>query len=553
MVARDEKQTPDAPRRPDRREVLVGAAAASVLASGIAAAVTRGADAGRGVASAPGTTGSTSLLGKVPDTSATSTTSGAVPVPSGGRVPSGPGRARMSEEARAQHVANRLTYGPTPALLAEIRAVGVDAWIDQQLNPASIDDGAADAIVARLPLVALEAADIPVASRHDAIESLRLAAVLRAVSSRRQLFELVVDMWSNHLHVWADIDERGWAEKVEEDRTVHRAHALGRFADLLAASATSGAMLRFLNSVDNVKLGPNENYARELHELHTVGVEGGFTEADVLAAARVLTGWGVNDRFQFEFHPGHHDPSPQEVFGWSTGGHDGPDGVVDGLALIDHLAHHPATARRIATVLARRFVADEPPVRVIDVAARAYLDNDTAIAPVLAAIFATDEFWDSAGTKLRRPFELVAAALRATGATIEPAVGEGSAGRELDLLLERLGHRLYGWSQPDGYPDVASAWLGAGGVLARWNGITQIAANRLVGIRIDPAALTGPLPANAGALSDAVVARLQLPALPERRDAMLSGLGVDAFAPADAGHIPALVAFAFSSREAQWR
>lgn len=364
------------------------------------------------------------------------------------------------------HLFRRATYGLNGPGLVHLRTIGTAAWLDEQLDPARLDTSAVDAKVAALPQVTMGYGDLRAAvqAQQDTTVQIRLATVIRQVESPAQLFERMVELWSDHLNA-PIYDRRSGALKAFEDRTVIRPLALGRFADLLVASAKSPNMLRYLDNATNRRQGPNENYARELLELHTVGV-GNFTEDDVAATARLLTGWTFNpEGGQFVFNGSVHDAGSLSILDWTRPA--GGSGLADGEAFLVHLARHPATARTIATKLAQRFVTDQPPARLVDDLSAVYLANDTGITPVLRALFAHPGFDAAMGAKFRRPLDWFTSSVRATSGTIAPAIDQ-RAGR-LVRLVGGLGQLPFGWPAPNGFPDVEGAWLTSGGLLARWN------------------------------------------------------------------------------------
>lgn len=434
--------------------------------------------------------------------------------------------ALISDEPAA-HVVRRLTFGPTPELLAHARAVGVDAFIEEQLSPDGIDDSDMDEMLAGFETLNLSNAEIFGSYREQpglVAGELQAATLARAAYSRRQLYELMVDFWSNHFNIYIG-DGAARFLKTTDDRAVIRAHALGRFADLLLASAQSPAMLYYLDNFLSTGDAPNENYARELMELHTLGVNGGYQETDILPVARCLTGWTINRRTgEFLFASRDHYTGSVQVMEWSSPGHSGPAAVQDGIDLLDYLAHHPSTARFLAQKLCVRFVSDAPPADLVESAAQVYLDHDTQIAPVLRHIFQSDAFMQSAGQKFRRPFELMAAGLRVLDAQISDA---GRAARALAHQLGALGQPLFGWHPPNGYPDVAGAWLSTGGLLARWDMAQSLVLGRAPGLDIDLRALLGDtLPATAGELVDGLADRLLFQSLhPADRATLLGYIG----------------------------
>ena len=380
----------------------------------------------------------------------------------------------------AGHLLRRVTFGRTADSAGELQQLGVEAWLDRQLNPAAINDDACEAIVKRLPLVGLDITGVRKAvaagtlrsGAWDVMQQLGTAAVARAVWSRRQLFEVVVDFWSNHLNVTCPGSDV-WDSRQDYDRTVIRAHALGRFADMLRASAAHPAMLSYLDNRSSTKAKPNENYGRELMELHTVGMI--YIEADVQNAARLLTGRTV-DRSTglYRYDEARHATGAVTVLGFSHPNATAAGGEAASNAFLDYLANHPKTAERIARKLCVRFVADEPPASLVQKLATVYLDSKTAIAPVLKALFTSAEFAAATGAKVRTPFEDIVATVRALGYGPDAT---GTAGiRALYQILDKTGHGPMRWAPPNGYPDVAAAWASPSGFVVRWNAHLNLAA-----------------------------------------------------------------------------
>jgi uncharacterized protein (DUF1800 family) len=459
------------------------------------------------------------------------------------------------------HLLRRATYGPTAAAVAEIRRLGTVAWLDRQLAPAGIPDRACDALLTRFPLIGLSIAELrsrvaagTLRYGWDTMLQLGFAATSRAVWSERQLFEMMVDFWSNHLNVTnpsADV----WDNRQDYDRTVIRPYALGRFADLLKASARHPAMLTYLDNRFSTRVAPNENYGRELLELHTVGL--GYTEADVKDAARLLTGLTVDwDTGTYRYSATSHATGPVRVLGFRHANVTADGGEAAALALLEYLALHPATARHIATKLAVRFVADDPPASLVTRLTEVYLDHRSAISPVLRALFTSAEFRASAGMKVRTPYEDIVATVRAVGYGPDAT---GTAGIEsLYWLIGSLGQAPMSWPPPNGYPDVAAAWTSPGGMLARWNAHLHIVAGYRPKEFQRPANLArdliGALPATYGALIDALAQRLFGRTLPATdRSALAAYFGktvTTALQPADpaAGwRFPQLVALMLNS------
>ena len=457
------------------------------------------------------------------------------PAPTGPATDAGNAAALLSRDP-ALHAARRLTFGPTPALVEEIRRLGVSAWVEQQLNPAAVADTACDTYLQRFPLISRTSAELqsslPVGS-YDAMHQSMRATVVRAIWSRRQLFELMVDFWTNHFNT-TTLTPEIWDLKSVEDRQVVRRHALGRFADLLKADAKSPCMLRYLNQAESIRTAPNENYARELLELHTVGVGGGYTETDVKNAARLLTGMTVAPNGTYTFRADWHHLGPIRVMGWSHPNATAAEAPAAIDSYLDYLARHPMTARRLMLKLCRRLVSDHPPAALVDRLAQVYLDNDTAIVPVLRALVASPEFAASIGQKERRPYEDLIATMRVLGITLE----SGTADLEdFVFALITTGNAPSTWGTPDGFPDVAEAWANPGATLTRWNVHMRLALgwwNRDFVTPGLPALVGNPASSiPAGQLLDRVCDRLLFQRMrAEHRSAVLSFMGLSETSPA---------------------
>ena len=391
------------------------------------------------------------------------------------------------------HALNRLTFGPGPGDYARVAKKGVPAFLDEQLAPEKIDDSLCERATARFCDVWHE----PLGEHYDEDAEalppvLRRLTLLRAIYSERQLFEVMCEFWSDHFNIDPTKGDCRWT-KQDDDTHVIRAHALGNFRELLRASALSPAMLWYLDGRANVKRTPsekpNENYARELMELHTLGVHGGYTQQDVMEVARALTGWTVlarkddgfsgkllspfKDRGVAFFRSEAHDGGAKRVLG-----HDIPAGLGDNEIdrVIDIVAGHPSTARFIAQKLCTRFIADEPPAAAVDAVAAAFSAGKGDIKAVLRALFATPEFAASTGAKFKRPFHFVVSALRATNAST-------NADRPLLSFLEHMGHMPFRYPTPDGYPATAIHWRAT--LLWRWKFALALANNRIGGTQIE--------------------------------------------------------------------
>lgn len=380
----------------------------------------------------------------------------------------------------AWHLARRATHAATAAQAAQIRTLGTTKWIDRQLAPARIDDRACEKFVARTFPVAN--ADLPTIMRltgdkpWEAQASLTRATLWRQMTTKRPLLERIVEMWHDHLHMALNSDKvHGWV--CLYDRQAIRPHALGRFADLLYATTTHPAMLLYLDNAWSDADHPVENLARELLELHTVGV-GKHTEADVLALARLLTGFSVDiDKGTFVYRPQSHATGPVRIVGFRHANATAAGGPAVLRALIEHLAMHPATVRRVCTRIARRFVSDSPPASLVSRLEVAYRANRTRIAPVLRVLFTSKEFAASTGQKWARPQEFLASAYAASAPTYR-APKQPSSWAPMSTyawIADRLGHLPLAYPDPEGYPDRTDAWMHPGAVLGRWNASEAIA------------------------------------------------------------------------------
>jgi uncharacterized protein (DUF1800 family) len=566
----------------------------------------------------------------------------------------------MSEEQRVVHVLNRLGFGARPGDVERVRRMGLEKYIEQQLNPASVDDAATEARLKRFPTLAMTNAELlakypnpgqlirrlqrrgelpadladlagqrPGAARRNAppqtngqmndqtgdqmagppppmqmeaepatpnddnperaeyrrrireymreqgmeppqriVQELQAARVLRAVYSERQLQEVLVDFWSNHFNVFAQKGADRWF-LTSYDRDVIRPNALGNFRDLLEATAASPAMLFYLDNFQSMdpnaqqnrrralrrqlglegedadarggrnprraerramrrqqrqqesaggqemprrppqqrmRRGINENYARELMELHTLGVEGGYTQKDVQEVARAFTGWTIIDPRgrqadgrggSFVFNARMHDDGEKVVLGQKipAGG-----GIEDGRRVLDILVRHPSTAKFISTKLARRFVSDNPSAATVERAAAAFRQSNGDIKATLRALFNTPEFnsAEARRAKIKTPFELAVSAIRTLGA-------ETDARPALAQWIARMGEPLYMYQAPTGYPDTAEHWVNTGALLERLNFALALVSNRIPGTRVELARFAGDAATSSRAVDQARV------------------------------------------------
>ncbi|HWK44738.1 MAG TPA: DUF1800 domain-containing protein [Stellaceae bacterium] len=480
--------------------------------------------------------------------------------------------ATLGQEGAAAHALDRLGYGPRPGDLQAVTAEGVDRWIDVQLNPE------------RIPVPA------DLQQRLDSFETLRLSPVelfkqygppraergvkptpeemkasrqrarvimaeavqarfLRAVDSPRQLQEVMVDFWFNHFNVSAakGLDYL-WTGSFEE--TAIRPHVFGRFRDLLEATAKHPAMLFYLDNWQNTEPGSpgakrredglNENYARELMELHTLGVDGGYTQQDVIALAHILTGWGLPPG-RGGGRPGLPPPSP-DGFYFDAERHDFSDKVFLGHTIrgsgqaeveqvLDILARSPTTAHHLSYQLAQYFVADEPDPVLVDVLAKRYLATDGNIREVLRTLFHSEQFWDrkTFEAKYKTPYQYVVSAVRAAGVPMLNA-------RPLYGTAAQMGMPVYAYLTPEGYKNTRDAWLSPDATAKRLTFATALAAGRLPVDRPPPpeaAPGEAPMPKPPGGAlvglampaSDGVAAEPAIKPVPLDAQAILAGLG----------------------------
>jgi uncharacterized protein (DUF1800 family) len=471
-------------------------------------------------------------------------------------VPSNP------DDKAILHVLNRIGFGARPGDVERVRRMGLSAYVEQQLHPERVADEAMNAHLADLSTLhkssreiaeeyfvpamqARRAAKQDPAPKDDrdkpqrtpeqmeaqrrargVVEELSEQKILRAAYSDRQLEEVMTDFWFNHFNVFAG---KGATQiyVTEYERDAIRPHVLGRFRDLLEATAASPAMLFYLDNwqsadpnasttvrpaplrmrprgfgdpigrrprrppppmpampgaqdqnAQRTRRGLNENYGRELLELHTLGVDGGYTQQDVIAVARCFTGWTIAAPRQgggFRFEPRLHDAGEKTVLGQKikAGG-----GREDGERVLDILAKHPSTARFITTKLVRRFVSDIPPESLVTRATARFRETDGDIREVLGTILTSPEFFaaDAYRAKVKTPFEFVVSAVRATQADVTSALG-------LVQAVRQLGMPLYFCQPPTGYADRADAWVNTGALLNRMNFALSLVSGRIRGVQ----------------------------------------------------------------------
>jgi len=430
-----------------------------------------------------------------------------------------------SDDRVVAHVLNRLTFGPRPDDASRVKSLGIAKFIDQQLHPERIDDRELEARLEGFETLELstrelteryfaraiemrrqraqqpEARDsmspemrMALAAPQQVISELMQAKLVRATLSERQLQEVLVDFWFNHFNVFVG---KGQVRQYlpEYERDVIRPHVFGEFRDLLGAVAHSPAMLIYLDNWQSAapntarargrmsrrpaqrqqSRGLNENYARELMELHTLGVDGGYTQQDVVELARILTGWTIEPPLQgggFVFRPLMHDSGTKTFLGTTFTG----SGIDEGERALDLLARHRSTARHIALKLVQRFVSDEPPPALVERATRRFMDSRGNLREVVRTIVTSPEFFapDAYRAKIKTPLEFVVSSVRATGATVNSAL-------PLVAAMRTLGMPLYGSQPPTGYSATADAWVNTGALLNRMNfAVSLVEGNRPV-------------------------------------------------------------------------
>jgi uncharacterized protein (DUF1800 family) len=528
----------------------------------------------------------------------------------------------LTEDQKILHVLNRLGFGARPGDVEKVKAIGLEKYIEQQLNPGSIDDSTTEAKLSNLEVFKMSTADIfakypnpaaflrmfqnqnqnnqtanndqmPMTEQEQAKRRQQLQEIyqkynlrpanqivgqvaanriLRAVYSEKQLQEVMVDFWQNHFNVFAGKNIVRWYIPSYE-RDVLRKYALGNFKDLLVATAQHPAMLVYLDNFESIspeanqrqgngplqrvmrndgqltpqmrerikqqrgltdaqldellkqrqnqqqqqrtRRGINENYARELMELHTLGVDGGYTQKDIIEVARAFTGWTVADprgfrrlafsmlndndeqrydRLQrrnnipedvesgeFYFNANWHDKNEKTVLGQKI--NDG--GLKDGLKVIDILVKHPSTAKFIAKKLAVKFVNDNPSPDLVNRVAETFQKTNGDIRATLKTLFASPEFFapENYRAKIKTPFEVLISSIRTLG-------GNTNSSPALMAMLAKMGEPLYGYQAPTGYPDTAEDWVNTGALLERLNFAIALAANRIPGTNIDLAKFT---------------------------------------------------------------
>jgi uncharacterized protein (DUF1800 family) len=398
----------------------------------------------------------------------------------------------LSDLHAAHQVMNRLTFGPRPGLLREVGENGWQDWFRHQLNPDTIADDACETLLRDRHLLSFrsltELAKLGEDARDGARDELERRAkhdlqelvLLRAVHSRRQFLEVIVEFWRNHFNIDAN---KAPLLASDFEHQVLRRHTFGRFEDLLLATAQHPAMLIYLDNHISTRRGLNENYARELMELHTLGVDNGYTQADVVSLAQTLTGWSFGwtkdargeRAYGFVFRAGDHDTRPAK---WLDLRFDGRDGLADGKRAIRRLARDPATAEFLAQKLCRYLVNDAPPTELVVRVANEFLTSGGDLQRVYSAIVLSPEFFQRRNyrVKFKTPFEFTVSSLRATDAQVETA-------EPILAYLESMGQPIDECLEPTGYSDLREAWLDPGVMIYRWDFAIALVTGKIQGVR----------------------------------------------------------------------
>jgi hypothetical protein len=410
----------------------------------------------------------------VPPTAPRQATSGSWPT---GSIPTTPTRAQ------AIQLLGRFGFGATSADIAYVLKNGVVSWWNNQISRGMSTPGykalpqlaSVGSLLGQTPaqVRAWQAANGNEYGWDLMMQVSKVTLGLQAASPN-QLYESVVDFFANHLNVANYDDSQTWVRHTM-DRDVIRKYAFGSFTDMLLASAKNPAMLLYLNLAESTKASVNENYGRELLELHTVGVGAGYTEQMVKDSAKILTGRRLTKDYTYVYQPQQHPTGPVQVLGFSDANDSATAGETLGDNYLRYLASHPATANNLARKLCVHYVSDNPSPSLIAAVAQVYLANGTAIVPTVRAILTSAEFWASAGQKVRRPTENLYASQRIMDARMGSDAEKAT--ETLWWMTRTMGNGPLEWSPPNGYPDVAAAWRSSSNLLQLWQFHRGIAQN----------------------------------------------------------------------------
>ena len=402
-----------------------------------------------------------------------------------------PFQKEIPKDERIKQALNRFTFGPRPGDAEHVQSMGLKKWIDWQLHPSRIAEN--PVLEAKLNgLGSLSMSSREIAQNYPAgrmaARELAAAKLLRAIYSNRQLEEVLTDFWFNHFNVYLEKGADRYLVTAYE-RDAIRPHVLGQFRDLLEATAKSPAMLFYLDNWQSVgdamergrpaRRGLNENYGRELLELHTLGVDGGYTQKDVTEVARCFTGWTIRQPRlggEFVFNGRAHDRGEKRVLGVKilAGG-----GIEDGEKVLDLVARQPATAHFISRKLAMRFVADDPPAVLVGRMAQTFLKSDGDLRAVLKTMIDSKEFWSVGAyrTKMKSPLEFVASAVRSMNGDVDEALA-------LNNQVAQMGEPLFRKQEPTGYSNSGTEWMNSAGLVARMNFALSLANNHVPGVKV---------------------------------------------------------------------
>jgi len=392
------------------------------------------------------------------------------------------------EDTIILHTLRRMQLGFTPKMLRHAQAVGLDNYLDEQLQLEGLDNSEVEERLKDLEITKHSKEELFEYEKQGRLVSeFVLSTFFQQINNPYQIHEMMVDFWTNHFNIFL-LDGFEKVLKIFDDREVIRPNALGTFSELLQASAHSPAMLHYLDQARSTRKSPNENYARELLELHTVGVDGGYTQTDIEFLAQELTGWSIvsprdiarsNLKLgDFYFRNRAHDNQEKTIMGFQI---PSGQGIKGGENFLNFLSSHPSTAKFIARKFAVRFISDSPPQSIIDKLAHSYTNSGGDIKSLLHTLIYSSEFIASTGMKFKRPLEFLVSMLIATQTkiTIYP--------RTIRLLfqaLKGLGQVPYFWQPPDGYPDYQSWWSTTSGLLNRWNIAFILLTEQLPGIHV---------------------------------------------------------------------
>jgi uncharacterized protein (DUF1800 family) len=392
----------------------------------------------------------------------------------------------LEDREKVIHVLNRMSFGPRSGEVDKVIADGGwEKWVEQQLNFESVQDAALeDELPQRFPWLKMSIAEMrkayPIGENQynaPALRSgLRNYVLFRAANSNRQFNEVIAEFWRNHFFVnqpVRDAPMRSWTA-IDYEQNVIRKHAFGKFKNMLYASATHPAMLEYLDNYQSKANAWNENYAREVMELHTLGADRHYNEQDVLELSKALTGWTYDRDLKFVFRPDWHQGGTKKVLGRTM-----PNGKEGGEAALYMLATHSGTATFISEKLCRYLVNDNPPPALVRKVAGVFRDSGGDLPKVYRAILTSPEFMERSNyrAKFKTPFEFTVSALRATSAKVD----DGSATCD---VIAKMGQPIYDCEDPTGFYDQAEAWMDAGVLTSRWDYSWKLVRGSIPGVQV---------------------------------------------------------------------